>query len=80
MAKRSDISDAHVCAAYLARAGGDSRWPHQILAEDLGVPPKVAYAACIRALHRDLIDYGVSLRGGFLTPAGRALAARVSGR
>jgi len=37
---------------------------------DPACPPKVAQAAMERAYDRGLVDYGVSLRSGWLTKAG----------
>lgn len=68
------ISDEQVCRAYQKRredAGG--LWPYEALAAELGCHEKVAYAACQRACDRDLIDYGISLRAGWLTEKGWAL-------
>lgn len=95
--KRSDISDAVVCAAYLpqmhrreteplsdtlARAfvtpgieAPEDLFADAVLGRVTGAPPKVVQAAMERAADRGLIDYGVSLRSGWLTPDGLALAA-----
>lgn len=49
-------------------------WAYDVLmAENPGLPFKVAYAAMQRADDHDLLDYGVSLRGGFPTDAGRQM-------
>lgn len=75
------ISDAVVVKAvaqYSADARG-SPFPYQIIAADLGCPEKVAYRACERAASRYLIDYGVSLRTGWLTDAGKVLLASQEG-
>lgn len=74
--KRSDISDAEVCKAVVEykntwRSGGG--FPYEILAKKLGCPEKVAYSAMERAHSNGLIDYGVSLRTGWLTEKGEAL-------
>lgn len=48
-------------------------WPYDLLAEWTGQPIKVCYRAMERAAERDLIEYGVSLRTGWLTDKGKAL-------
>jgi hypothetical protein len=45
-------------------------WPEDILVERFRCPVKVAYAAMMRACDNGLIEYGTSLRGGWLTPSG----------
>lgn len=70
-----DITDIQVLRAY-AIAGLRHplrRWPYEILADMTGQPIKVCYRAMERASRRRLIDYGVSLRTGWLTDKGRAL-------
>lgn len=69
------IADAEVC-----RAVHDSRsaqwtvgYAYTILSRTTGQPMKVCYRAMERANRRGLLDYGVSLRTAWLTPAGRAL-------
>lgn len=78
--KRSDITDAQVCEAY-------RRWRAECpygktaevhLMEMTGAPIKVAYAAMERASDRDLVNYGVSLRTGWLTEKGLALLETVA--
>lgn len=80
-----DISDKLVCEAYAAyRAISDETlktgiepvddvFPYNILQEITGQPFKVCYRAMERAADRDLIEYGVSLRTGWLTEKGKAL-------
>lgn len=48
-------------------------WPYEALAASTGQPEKVCYRAMERAERRGLIEYGVSLRTGWLTEAGKAL-------
>lgn len=67
-----DISDALVCCAYL-HATRLHRWPYQLLAEWTGQPEKVCFRAMERAERRGLIEYGVSLRSGWLTDEGRRI-------
>lgn len=69
---RKDISDLQVVQAYV-EAIKLKVWPYEILEKVTGQPMKVCYAAMERAYERDLIDYGVSLRAGFLTQKGQKL-------
>lgn len=48
-------------------------YPYEALAAETGQPEKVCYRAMERAERRGLIEYGVSLRTGWLTPAGKTL-------
>ena len=70
-----DISDGQVCSAVLdyqqaMKAGGDPAYPYEVLASETGQPEKVCYRAMERAMRRGLIEYGVSLRTGWLTREG----------
>jgi hypothetical protein len=68
------ISDALVCAAYTAaKRVNHARFPYDFLMEETGAPFKVCYRAMERAERRGLIDYGVSLRTGWLTDKGIVL-------
>ncbi len=73
--KRSDISDFEVCKAVeefqLHHLEGD--FPYEFLAKKFGCDEKLAYSACKRACDNDLIEYGVSLRTGWLTEKGKSL-------
>jgi len=70
------ISDYHVCwAVRQARTYADCRWPYEILADHTGACEKVCYRAMERAAKRGLIEYGVSLRSGWLTAKGHHLLA-----
>lgn len=71
--KRSDINDYEVCLAVAEyqRTRGD--FPYEILAEKFDCDEKLSFAACERAAERGLIEYGVSLRTGWLTEKGEAL-------
>lgn len=71
--KRADISDLEVLAAYHDRDRHSDPWPYQILARKFGCCEKLAYRACQRACDHDLLDYGVSLRAGWITEKGQAL-------
>jgi len=74
-----DVTDEMVCEAYReyhARRGalcGTSDFPYDILMERTGLSFKECYRAMERAARRDLIEYGVSLRTGWLTEKGEAL-------
>lgn len=48
-------------------------YPYERLCAVLGCPEKVAYSAMERAYDRGLIEYGVSLRTGWITDKGIAL-------
>lgn len=67
-----DITDVQVCAAFAFREafGGDAV---EYLRKGTGHPYKVCLRAAERALRRDLIDYGVCIHSGFLTPKGSDL-------
>lgn len=69
--KRSDISDEAVCAAYTAAKARSDVFADGVLAERFPeAPAKVIYAAMERAHARGLVEYGVSLRAGWLTDKG----------
>jgi hypothetical protein len=69
-----DITDKLVCLAYLrARDVNMAQFPYDFLQEWTGEPFKVCYRAMERAHDRDLIEYGVSLRTGWVKSAGIAL-------
>lgn len=67
----SDLDVVRAVAAYRRPRG--SIYPYEAIAAELGCPEKVAYRACERACDNGLIEYGVSLRTGWLTDKGRAL-------
>lgn len=68
------ISDLEVVRAVdQYRSRRHRPYPYEDLAEMHGCPEKVAYRACERAFGNGLIDYGVSLRTGWLTDKGKAL-------
>lgn len=71
--KRSDISDFEVCKAVQEYQDTMGDFPYQTLAKKFNCDEKVAYSACERACDRDLIEYGVSLRTGWLTEKGKEL-------
>lgn len=75
-----DITDKQVCKAYAEaeRQRGidwknDYEYPYLILMRITGQPEKVCYRAMERAEERGYIEYGVSLRTGWLTIKGKEL-------
>jgi hypothetical protein len=74
---RKDISDLLVCQAVHDRSRDILDMPmlDELLQERTGEHMKVVYAALERASDRCLIEYGVSLRGAWLTANGCALLA-----
>ena len=69
-----DITDKQVCAAYnMYWAENHVKWPYKYLQDWTGEPMKVCYSAMERAEKRRYIDYGVSLRSGWLTEKGKKL-------
>ena len=82
--KTSDIPDRAVCIAYAEfsknRPSAGGLFPYQILMSMFDAPFKVAYAACERAARRDLVDYGVSLRTGWLTDKGLVILEGKDGK
>jgi len=75
--KRVDISDVEVIRAYVNREPF-GKFAYEILAEKFGCPEIVAYRACERALNRGLLEYGVSLRSGWLTDKGKELLTKTT--
>ena len=69
-----DITDVQVCLAY-AKANHKDGFADTLLERQTGQHPKVVFRAMERACDRGLIDYGVSLRAGWLTEKGMALIA-----
>jgi hypothetical protein len=68
-----DITDVQVLLAYRQwHAEGGERWPYDILMQETGQPEKVCIAAMERACDRGLIEYGISLRTGWITQKGEA--------
>jgi hypothetical protein len=71
--KRSDISDLEVCKAVQKYQNTLGDFPYQTLAKKFSCNEKLAYSACERAYDNGLIEYGVSLRTGWLTDKGKEL-------
>lgn len=79
-----DVTDKMVCDAYAemerqrdqgpGKPWANYEFPYVILMRVTGECEKVCYMAMQRACKRDLVEYGVSLRTGWLTEKGRALA------
>jgi hypothetical protein len=77
---RKDVPNELVCKAY--DYCSDFRhpiYPYDLLTEWTGEPEKVCYRAMERAEEAGLIEYGVSLRCGWLTEKGRQLLAKDEG-
>lgn len=73
-----DITDKQVVKAYnLVNSGLDKRYPYEILMEMTGQSEKVCYRAMERACDRDYIEFGVSLRTGWLTEKGEELLKEI---
>jgi hypothetical protein len=72
---RKMISDYEVCLAYQEhdknRLGANDAV--DILVEKFNIPYKVCWSACERAEDRGLIEYGSTLRLGWLTNKGKKL-------
>ena len=76
---RKDISDLQVLQAYVdMKAIGRAKFADEILAERTGQCLKVCQRAMERAEARGLLDYGVSLRSGWLTEAGVVMHAMLT--
>lgn len=71
MVSRKDISDEVVCRAYAwASHSPGLETAEVVLMNFTNAPIKVCMAAIERAFDRGLVDCGVSLRTGWLTPKG----------
>lgn len=73
-----DITDLQVCEAFSQMrsrrdAGEIGVYVDDILHQQTGEHMKVCFRAMERACSRGLVDYGVWLRGGWLTEAGTDL-------
>lgn len=75
-----DISDELVCKAINTAQKNRTRWPYEYLQSWTGQPEKVCYRALERAEERGLIEYGVSLRTGWLTEKGEQLLKETNGK
>lgn len=76
-----DVTNEMVCRAVhywhtaMKESGWEANipWPYEALAAETEEPEKVCYRAMERAERQGLIEYGVSLRTGWLTPKGLEL-------
>lgn len=75
--KRSDISERLVLDVY-SRPHGERYPADEVLMRETGAPRKVVWAAMIRELDRGSIEFGVNLRGGWLTKEGVARLANLN--
>lgn len=80
MMATKDITDKQVCEAYaeMQRQRKSSNYqayeyPYVILQRVTGQCEKVCYRAMERSCDRGLVEFGVSLRTGWLTEEGEAL-------
>lgn len=67
------ISDLAVVRAVAAYSTTRMAFPYETLADAFGCSQKVAYRACERACRHGLLEYGTSLRTGWLTDKGKEL-------
>ena len=68
-----DISDIQVLQAYKKAKLADDKWPYDFLMEETGQPLKVCFRAMERCCGRGYVDYGTSLRSGWITEKGLKL-------
>jgi hypothetical protein len=76
---RKDVTDEMVCRAYALRSKREQYlelWPYDLLMDWTGECYKVCYRAMERAHDRGYIEYGVSLRSGWLSETGKQLIGR----
>jgi len=74
-----NITDIQVLKAYQdSKVTIDGKWPYDLLMELTGQCEKVCYRAMERACKRGLIDYGTSLRSGWITNKGYELLNKTS--
>ncbi len=72
---RKNITDKQVCEAIrdFKASKFTLDWPYKLLAQRTGECEKVCYSAMERTYERNYIEYGVSLRTGWLTEKGKKL-------
>lgn len=76
---RKDISDMQVLQAFVdMKLCGRAELADAILMRRTGQCEKVVYRAMERTLDRGLLEFGVSLRSGWLTDAGALKHAMLS--
>lgn len=67
-----NITDRQVCEAVEASHNNHFKeWSYDLLHKMTGEPEKVCYRALERAASRGLVEYGISLRTGWLTKRGK---------
>lgn len=66
------ITDDMVVRAYLEIKLFEN-WPYDVLMEQTGYPLKVCYRAMERAYDKGYIEFGTSLRSGWVTEKGMEL-------
>ena len=75
--QRKHISDRQVVAAYILSKHlcevGEMVWPEELLQAETGATEKVCFSTMERAFNRGLVEYGTSLRLGWITDKGREL-------
>ena len=76
--QRKHITDEMVIRAYLERKLFEN-WPYHILMEQTGYPLKVCYSAMERAYDKGYIEFGTSLRSGWVTEKGMELIRESEG-
>ncbi len=69
------ISDLQIVRAYAdfevsRKLGGIPAWPLELLHSRTGEPRKACYRELMRAASKGLVQYGVSVTTGWLTPSG----------
>lgn len=72
---RKDVTDIAVVLACRDALNTSEVFADELLAHRTGQPRKVCERAMERACDRGLVEYGVSLRTAWPTPAGLALVA-----
>lgn len=78
--KCSDVDERLVLAAIreLRRTKGESGTPDQVLADRY--PPKLVHAKLLKLCKAGYIDFGTSMRAGWLTPEGEVRLAELESR
>jgi hypothetical protein len=77
--KRSDITTEQVLNVY-ARPF-EERYPaDEVISAETGAPIKVVWSAMCREEDKGHLDYGINLRGGWLTDKGKQALAELKGQ
>lgn len=77
--KRKEITQRMVLEAYAQRDVRRHIYGPDILRRDIPAPNKVIHSAIKRELDRGMIEFGISLKTGWLTYAGEARLAELRG-